>query len=94
MIGEADIVAWIDCFNVIRRDHEQLRRGRWHAYLEDGRDTGPMRGRYILVRWETPTIAISGNSRDDLVGQACMIEDTLTPGAGPRATTEQGAPPQ
>lgn len=55
-----------------------LARGDWHGYI-NGADDGPMVGAYMLVRWVTPSIALSDDDPDELIVLARAVEATLKP---------------
>jgi hypothetical protein len=69
---------WIREVDELRKGDELLARGYWHGYRDaPGASSRPMRGKYYLVRWEEPTIAVSHDFRDEVVRLARVIEAAL-----------------
>lgn len=55
-----------------------MARGQWKGYLSDRDTAGPMRGRYTLVRWNRPTIAVAHDNPDECLRLARLIEEALS----------------
>ena len=71
---------WIARIDRKRDADDLLSAGSWHGYLEDPLATygaTPMRGRYVLVRWESPTVAVSHDYPDEVIALARRIETAL-----------------
>lgn len=71
---------WIAHVDRLRESDDLLARGAWHGYTDAPGGGAPMRGRYYLVRWASPTVAVSHDDRDVLVGLAHAIERAVGSG--------------
>lgn len=70
-----DLSAWISHVDGLRGHDARLASGEWHGYLNDG--VAPMRGRYCMVRWCEPTVAVSHDDPARVVSLAKSIERSL-----------------
>lgn len=68
---------WIAYVDRIRKTNANLARGEWHGYTSASGGTAPMRGRYYLVRWNDPTVAVSDDDWVRVIGLAWTIEEAL-----------------
>jgi hypothetical protein len=68
---------WITRIDAARREDEWLRRGEWHGYTNPGGSGAPMKGLYYLVRWASPTIAISHDEPANVLALARLVEQAL-----------------
>jgi hypothetical protein len=68
---------WIRYIDECRKTNVHLARGHWHGYMDAPGGAAPMRGRYYLVRWETPTVAVSHDDWSLLIGLASTIEEAF-----------------
>lgn len=69
---------WISHVDAQRRCDDLLAAGAWHGYL-NAEGGGPMRGRYFMVRWATPTVCVSHDEPQVTLDLARRIEEALTP---------------
>lgn len=74
-MSDYDLSAWIRHVDELRGRGGHLAFGEWHGYLNDG--AAPMRGRYVMVRWREPTVAVSHNDPENVVSLARAIERGL-----------------
>lgn len=69
---------WIAHVDALRREDDALAAGEWHGYTHAmSGEAPPMRGRYYLVRWVKPTVAVSHDDPDELLDLARIIERAL-----------------
>jgi hypothetical protein len=80
-MAEPDLPDWIRSVDRERLNDPLLARGAWHGYMQGGygEPTGvaPMRGRYVLVRWREPTVAVSHADPSTVLELARVIERAL-----------------
>lgn len=87
---------WLAAVDAARAEDELLGAGDWHGYIADEDTPGavvashPMKGRYCLIRWKTPTIAVSTDSEEATIAAAKLIERALR-GDGARRPHERRA---
>lgn len=63
-------------------DNAPLAAGDWHAYGNSfSSGNSPMHGRYVLVRWADPTVAVSHDDPEEAKRLARLLEAALEPGA-------------
>lgn len=74
---------WIAAVDAARASDNLLAAGDWHGYIATEEPlalpdaTRPMKGRFCLIRWRTPTIAVSTDSEDATIAAAKLIERAL-----------------
>lgn len=65
---------WIAHVDRLRTEDELLAVGEWHGYTETEPGSSPMKGAYYLVRWRSPTVAVSHDDPDEAIKLARVIE--------------------
>jgi hypothetical protein len=68
---------WIREVDALRANDELLARGYWHGYRDLEGSGTPMRGKYYLVRWGRPTVAVSHDVREEIIRLAREIERAI-----------------
>lgn len=68
---------WIAYVDSLHREDEWLARGEWHGYTDPAGVSTPMKGTYYLVRWASPTVAVSHDDRESALALARLVERAL-----------------
>jgi hypothetical protein len=71
---------WIAHVDGLRRIDKWLTRGEWHGYTELDAARTPMKGKYYLVRWNSPTVATSHDEPESAVALARLVERAMADG--------------
>lgn len=73
-----EVSEWIERVDALRAQGGPLASGEWHGYLDVQGDDVPMRGRYYLMRWKVPTVAVSHDDPEHVIALARAIEGALS----------------
>lgn len=80
-MNDPSLNAWIRRVDGLREKDDLLARGAWHAYKSGPGGDAPMVGEFFIVRYRSPTVAISNYDQDELLRLAHQVERALQLGS-------------
>lgn len=79
---------WVTFVATERHRSNLLQRGNWRGFYND-HDTQVMRGRYVLVRDESPQLMVAHSDADTAFKLALFLEAALADWPTPRVLTKR-----